>query len=56
LSSPLRDRFGNVLKLDFYSEDDIGLIIHNNASKLNLVLEDDILENISKKSRGTPRI
>lgn len=56
LSSPLRDRFGNILKLDFYSHDDIWSIIHNNTSKLWLVLEEDILENIAKKSRGTPRI
>lgn len=56
LSSPLRDRFGNVLKLDFYSEEDIWLIIHNNCSKLNLELEENVLINISKKSRGTPRI
>jgi len=56
LSSPLRDRFGNVLKLDFYSHDDIWSIIHNNTSKLELVLHEDILENIARKSRGTPRI
>jgi Holliday junction DNA helicase RuvB len=56
LSSPLRDRFGNVLKLDFYSHDDIWLIIHNNTKKLNLELNEITLENIAKKSRGTPRI
>ena len=56
LSSPLRDRFGNVLKLDFYSHDDIGLIIHNNTKKLELELNEVTLENIAKKSRGTPRI
>ncbi len=56
LSSPLRDRFGNVLKLDFYSHDDIWLIISNNSSKLDLVLDEMILESISKKSRWTPRI
>ena len=56
LSSPLRDRFGNVLKLDFYNIEDIGLIIHNNASKLDLHFEEEILEIIAKKSRWTPRI
>lgn len=56
LSSPLRDRFGNVLKLDFYSHDDIWLIIHNNAWKIDLSLDEDVLENIAKKSRWTPRI
>ncbi|MDD2870600.1 MAG: Holliday junction branch migration DNA helicase RuvB [Candidatus Gracilibacteria bacterium] len=56
LSSPLRDRFGNVLKLDFYNIDDISLIIHKNASKLDLLFDELILETIAKKSRGTPRI
>jgi Holliday junction DNA helicase RuvB len=56
LSSPLRDRFGNVLKLDFYSYDDIWLIIHNNTKKLDLNLNEITLENIAKKSRWTPRI
>ncbi len=56
LSSPLRDRFGNVLKLDFYSNDDIWLIIYNNTKKLDLDLNEATLENIAKKSRWTPRI
>lgn len=56
LSSPLRDRFGNVLKLDFYSHEDISLILNKNAMKLDLELQECILENISKKSRWTPRI
>ena len=56
LYSPLRDRFGNILKLDFYNHDDIWQIIKNNSSKLDLALESDVLKNIAKKSRGTPRI
>ena len=56
LSSPLRDRFWNVLKLDFYNESDLSLIIHNNSKKLNLNLGENVLETIAKKSRGTPRI
>lgn len=56
LSNPLRDRFWNVLKLDFYSSDDLSLIIHNNSKKLNLDLEEFVFEIISKKSRWTPRI
>ena len=56
LSSPLRDRFGNVLKLDFYSNEDIWLIIHNNTKKLKLDLNEATLKNIAKKSRWTPRI
>ncbi len=56
LSSPLRDRFWNVLKLDFYSSDDISSIVHRNALKLDIKLDENVLENISKKSRWTPRI
>ncbi len=56
LSSPLRDRFWNVLKLDFYDENDLSLIIHNNTKKLDLDLWEDVLEIIAKKSRWTPRI
>ncbi len=56
LSSPLRDRFGNVLKLDFYEVGDIALILKNNCEKLNLDLSKNALEIISQKSRGTPRI
>ncbi|PZM84933.1 Holliday junction branch migration DNA helicase RuvB [Candidatus Gracilibacteria bacterium] len=56
LSSPLRDRFGNILKLDFYTEKDLEKIILNNSLKLDLNFPKFVLENISKKSRGTPRI
>jgi len=56
LSSPLRDRFWNVLKLDFYNEDDLSLIIDNNAKKLELDFNETTLKNVAKKSRGTPRI
>lgn len=56
LSNPLRDRFWNVLKLDFYSSEDLSLIIHNNSKKLNLDLDDFVFDIISKKSRWTPRI
>ncbi|MDA7494872.1 Holliday junction branch migration DNA helicase RuvB, partial [Candidatus Gracilibacteria bacterium] len=56
LSSPLRDRFGNVLKLDFYKDSEIAIIINNNSDILDLGLSDSTIEIISKKSRGTPRI
>ena len=56
LSSPLRDRFWNVLKLDFYDEDDLSLIIENNANKLDLNLSKDTIRLVAKKSRWTPRI
>ncbi len=56
LSSPLRDRFWNVLKLDFYNHQDIAKIISNNSHTLDLGLSETTIELISKKSRGTPRI
>ena len=56
LSSPLRDRFGNVLKLDFYQDNEVAQIISNNSHTLDLGLSDETIEIISKKSRGTPRI
>jgi len=56
LSSPLRDRFWNVLKLDFYCQNDLSKILIRNASILELKLEKNLIEAISKRSRGTPRI
>jgi Holliday junction DNA helicase RuvB len=56
LSSPLRDRFWNVLKLDFYDENDLALIIDKNASKLEIDFNEKTLEIVAKKSRWTPRI
>ncbi len=56
LSSPLRDRFGNVLKLDFYSGSDLSKILVRNASILELEMQKDLIEAISSRSRWTPRI
>lgn len=56
LSSPLRDRFWNVLKLDFYKDDEIAIIINNNSDILDLWLSQSTIDIISRKSRGTPRI
>lgn len=56
LSNPLRDRFWNVLKLDFYSENDLKQILSNNSKKLWLNFSDEMLDIISKKSRWTPRV
>jgi len=56
LSAPLRDRFGNVLKLDFYTPEDIEKILSNNCKILEMDLSKGSLKIISEKSRGTPRI
>lgn len=56
LSNPLRDRFWNVLKLDFYCEEDLSKIIYNNCIKLELEFSQYLIDVISKKSRWTPRV
>lgn len=56
ISNPLRDRFGNVLKLDFYEVWDIKKIVSKNASNLWVFLEQSIINQISLRSRWTPRI
>jgi len=56
LSNPLRDRFWNILKLDFYTSEELSKIIHKNSFKLDLSLSNYALDSISRKSRGTPRI
>lgn len=56
LSAPLRDRFHIRQHLGYYSIPELIQILHRNAAKLNVVLQDDAAEEIAKRSRGTPRI
>lgn len=56
LSSPLRDRFGIMSRLDLYSEKEISTIIQRSAKILNIALDADACLEISSRSRGTPRI
>ena len=56
LSTPLRERFGIPLRLDFYSHDDLKKIVQRNAKLLNIEISDDGALEIAKRSRGTPRI
>tara|TARA_R110002096_G_C14640312_1_gene725518 strand:- start:996 stop:2042 length:1047 start_codon:yes stop_codon:yes gene_type:complete len=56
LTSPLRDRFGIVQRLEFYAEPDLEQIAHRSAGILNLPIEDDGAKAIATRSRGTPRI
>lgn len=56
ISSPLRDRFGIVHKLNFYPHKDLIGIIKNNAQKLTIQLTDEAAQQIAARSRGTPRI
>jgi len=56
ISPPLRDRFGISHKIDFYTIDELKKIIVNFAKLINLNLDDQASHNLSKISRGTPRI
>lgn len=56
LSTPLRDRFGVVLKLDLYTPEELATIVRRNADLLGLPISDDGAIEIASRSRGTPRI
>lgn len=56
LSSPLRDRFGNVLKLEFYTEKDIEKILHRSANILGIQIEEDAAKRLAQSARRTPRV
>lgn len=56
ISSPLRDRFGMVHHLEFYEPDEIGKIINRSAKILDINVDKEGAEEISKRSRKTPRI
>jgi len=56
LTSPLRDRFGIVQRLEFYSQQDLTQIAIRSAKILNVSLEAEGAKEIAKRSRGTPRI
>lgn len=56
LTSPLRDRFGIVQRLEFYNVPELTTIIQRSANYLNLDLDDAGAREIARRSRGTPRI
>ena len=57
LSHPLRDRFGNIMKLDFYDEKDLEKIIARSFVIMDFEkISTEAIESIAKRSRGTPRI
>jgi holliday junction DNA helicase RuvB len=56
LSSPLRDRFGAVYRLEFYTPEDIHAILLRSARILEIEIDDDAASVLSMRSRGTPRI
>jgi Holliday junction DNA helicase RuvB len=56
LTNPLRDRFGIVARLEFYTPQELARIVTRSAGLLNASIEDDGALEIAKRSRGTPRI
>lgn len=56
LSSPLRDRFGAIYRLDYYPENDLADIINQTALTLHIPIEKDVCLALAKRARGTPRI
>ncbi|MDH5183356.1 MAG: Holliday junction branch migration DNA helicase RuvB [Gammaproteobacteria bacterium] len=56
LTSPLRDRFGIVQRLEFYNQVDLTSIVHRSANILGMEIEADGAREIARRSRGTPRI
>ncbi len=56
LTSPLRDRFGIVQRLEFYNTDDLASILRRSANILNVDMDADGAMELARRSRGTPRI
>jgi Holliday junction DNA helicase RuvB len=56
LTTPLRDRFGVLLRLELYTTEELATIVKRSASILNIAITDDGALNIASRSRGTPRI
>ena len=56
LSAPLRDRFGVVQKLEFYTVEELSTIIRHSAKVLNVKIDTDGADELARRSRGTPRL
>jgi Holliday junction DNA helicase RuvB len=56
LTAPLRNRFGVILRLNFYSADELKKIIVRSANILNIKIKNDAAHDIARRSRGTPRL
>ena len=56
ISAPLRNRFGMVFELDFYSEEEIKEIVERTARKLGIEIVEEAASYVAQRSRGTPRI
>jgi Holliday junction DNA helicase RuvB len=56
LTSPLRDRFGMVLRLDFYLPQELAVIVSQSAERLGVALDAEAALEVGRRARGTPRI
>lgn len=56
LSAPLRDRFGIISQLEYYSEDELTQIIDRTSRVYNIEMDEDAKRELARRSRGTPRI
>lgn len=56
ITNPLRDRFGIPVRLDFYTVEELELIVRRGARILSLAMDDDGATEIARRARGTPRI
>lgn len=56
LSHPLRDRFGAVLRLSYYTQEELAQIVRRTASVYQNEIDEEAVKELSKRSRGTPRI
>ncbi len=56
LTSPLRDRFGIIIRLEYYDTDELFTIVKRSANIINMKIEDQGAFEIARRSRGTPRI
>ena len=56
LSAPLRDRFGIISKLNYYTEDELNQIVKRTSRVLKMDIDDDAALELAKRSRGTPRV
>ena len=56
ISAPLRDRFGIICHMDFYSDDELALVVRRSAGLLETPIEADAAVEVARRARGTPRV
>lgn len=56
LTSPLRDRFGMTFRLDYYTPEELALIVRRSARILGVAVEEEASDEIARRARGTPRV